>query len=60
MFVLFHFPFFLLLLHQKAMVELLKENELGKIVGGRWYIINGVWYYVPDDEEEDDNDFTNS
>ena len=41
------------------MVELLNENELGEIVGGKWYIINGVWYYVPDDEEENDNDFIN-
>lgn len=37
-------------------MEALTNNEMEKILGGRWYYLSdGRCYYVPDDDEEEDD-----
>lgn len=33
----------------------LTKKEQNSVMGGKWYLINGEWYYYPDDEPENDN-----
>lgn len=38
---------------------ILTKKEQNSIMGGNWYLINGIWYYYPDDEPENDNESIN-
>lgn len=39
-------------------MEILTKQELEKIMGGRWiYFSDGTKVYIPDDEDDDEDDF---
>lgn len=38
-------------------MDKLSKEEMGYILGGGWiYFSDGTKYYIPDDEEDEDND----
>ncbi len=42
---------------QNREMEILSKNEMEKSLGGGWILLpNGVIVYVPDGDEDDDND----
>lgn len=42
-----------------VIMDILKEKELVQVLGGGywWLDSTGVWHYIPDDEESDDEVF---